>query len=166
MWLPRSSRIAFAVIWATTFSRTDEARARRGHRFDLRVVDLFDCFVENLGAKTGGAEQTVSMMRASVSNLPEEAYARLHKELSSAVRRATADLLKSNVHLYLEHFSPEEVNDLNAFYSTPSGKKMLQVIPALMQQSLYLRQEWTQRLDRDVHQTCTERLKQEGYLNK
>ena len=81
MWLPRSSRIAFAVFWATTFSRTDEARARRGHRFDLRVVDLFDCFVENLGAKTGGAEQTVPMMRASVPNLQEEAYARLHKEL-------------------------------------------------------------------------------------
>ena len=153
MWLPRSSRIAFAVFWATTFSRTDEARARRGHRFDLRVVDLFDCFVENLGAKTGGAEQTVSMMRASVPNLPEEAYARLHKELSSAVRRATADLLKSNVHLYLEHFSPEEVNDLNAFYFAPSGKKMLQDISMLLQQRLYLGQEWTQRLDQDVHQT-------------
>ena len=93
MWLPRSSRIAFAVFWATTFSRTDAARPRRGHRFDLRVVDLFDCFDENLGAKAGGAEQTVPTMCASAPKLPEEAYAKLYEELSSAVRRATADLL-------------------------------------------------------------------------
>ena len=112
------------------------------------------------------AERTVPTMRASVPNLPEEAYAMLHEELSSAFKRATADLLTSNVRLYLEHLSPEEVNDLNAFYSKPSGKKMLQVIPMLMQQSLYLGQEWIQRLDRDVRQTWTERLKQEGYLKE
>ena len=82
MWLPRSSRTAFAVFWATTFSRTDEARARRGHRFDLRLVDLFDCFVVKLGAKAGGAEQTVPTMRAGAPNLPEAAYAMLHEELS------------------------------------------------------------------------------------
>ena len=67
----------------------------------------------------------------------------LHEELLSAVNRAAADLLTLNLRLYLEHFSPEEVNDLNAFYVTPSGKKMLQYIPMLLQPRLYLWQEWT-----------------------
>jgi len=80
-------------------------------------------------------------MRASAPNLPEEAYAMLHEELMSAVKRAADDLLTSNLRLYLEHFTPEEVDDLNAFYFAPSGKKMLQDISMLLQQRLYLGQE-------------------------
>ena len=58
------------------------------------------------------------------------------------------------------------MNDLNAFFFYAEREELLRVIPMLMQLILYREQEWTQRLDRDVYQTWTERIKQEGYLNE
>tara|TARA_B100000674_G_scaffold36981_1_gene25901 strand:+ start:848 stop:1015 length:168 start_codon:yes stop_codon:yes gene_type:complete len=55
---------------------------------------------------------------------------------------------------------------MNAFYETCTGKKMLQTLTILMQQSLHMGQEWIQKLDHDVRQRCTEHLKREGYLKE
>lgn len=112
------------------------------------------------------AERTVPTMRRHIPNLPEEAYGLLHEELAVAFRKATTDLLISNVRLYSEHLTPEEVAQMNAFYDTSAGKKMLKTLPMLMQQSLHLGQEWVQKLDRDVRQRWTERLKREGYIKE
>lgn len=60
---------------------------------------------------------------------------------ADAFRSASADLMASNAQLYLQHLSSDEIAELNNFYSTATGKKMLNVIPMLMQQSLYLGQE-------------------------
>lgn len=112
------------------------------------------------------AERTIPTMRSHHPNLPEAAYALLHEELAAAFRATSADLLTSNARLYLEYFTPDEVATLNAFYATSTGRKMLKVLPMLMQQSVYLGQEWVQKMDRDVRRNWTERLKQEGYLKE
>ena len=112
------------------------------------------------------AERTIPTMRSSVPNLPEEAYAILHEELADAFRSASADLIASNAQLYLQHLTPDEIAELNNFYSTATGKKMLNIIPMLMQQSLYLGQEWIQKMDRDLRRTWRARLKQEGYIKE
>lgn len=102
-------------------------------------------------------EHTIPTMRSSVPNLPEEA---------DTFRSASADLIASNAQLYLQHLTPDEIAELNNFYSTATGKKMLNIIPMLMQQSRYLGQEWIQKIDRDVRRTWRARLKQEGYIKE
>ena len=76
------------------------------------------------------------------------------------------DLLISNVRLYSEHLTSDVVGQMNAFYETFAGKKMLQTLTILIEQSLHMGQEWIQKLDHDVQQLWTERLKREGYLKE
>ena len=112
------------------------------------------------------AKRAIPTMPWHISNLPEVAYGLLHEKLATAFRKATPDLLISNVQLYSEHLTPDEVAEMNAFYGTSAGNKMLQALPILIQQSLHMGQEWIHKLDRDVQQLWTERLKREGYLKE
>lgn len=165
------SAVAFSVmigLWvaATPLSQAAGAPAAKEKDVNAVLTLLTHLQIDSIGDDLFAmmAERTVPTMRQHIPNLPEAAYALLHEELATAFRAATAELMTSNARLYLEHLSPEEIDELNAFYSTATGKKMLKVLPMLMQQSLYMGQEWVQKLDRDVRRTWTERLKREGYI--
>ena len=112
------------------------------------------------------AKHAIPTMRWHIPNLPEIAYGLMHEKLATAFRRATPDLLISNVRLYNEHLTSDEVAQINAFYGTSADNKMLQTLPIRIQQSLHMDQEWIQKLDRDVQHRWTERLKREGYLKE
>ena len=96
------------------------------------------------------ANRAVPTMRWHIPNLPEVAYGLLHEKLATAFRKATPGLLISNVQLYSEHLTHDEVAQINAFYRTSVGNKMLQALPILIEQNLHMGQEWIQKLDRDV----------------
>ncbi len=161
--------LAFSLAFSAANPSRLESAPAQSERDVEAVLDLLghleiDSIGDNLFAMM--AERTVPTMRSHIPNLPEEAYALLHEELSTAFKSGTADLMTSHARLYLEHLSPEDIAEMNAFYSTPTGKKMLRVLPMLMQQSLYIGQEWVQKLDRDVRRNWTERLKREGYIKE
>ena len=58
--------------------------------------------------------------------MAEQAYCLRRAGLATAFRKATPDILISNVRLYSKHLTPDEVVQMNAFYETCTGKKMLQ----------------------------------------
>jgi hypothetical protein len=82
------------------------------------------------------AERTVPTMCSASPNLPEEAYAIPHEELADTCRSTSTDLMASNAQLYLQHLTQSETAELNNFYSTTTGEKMLTVLPMLKQQNL------------------------------
>ena len=96
--------------------------------------------------------------------MAKHAYCLRRAGLATAFRRATPDLLISNVRLYSQHLTPDEVAKVNAFCGASAGNKILQTLPILIQQSLHMGQEWIQNPDRDAQKRWTERLKREGYL--
>ena len=61
------------------------------------------------------AKHAIPTMRWHIPNLPEVAYGLLNEKLATAFRKATPDLLISNVRLYSEHLTPDEVTQMNAF---------------------------------------------------
>ena len=169
------SRLTFVLtlLLGLTFSlpvlhQSRSAPAQNEQNVEAVLRLLTHLQIDNMGDDLFAmmAERTIPTMRSSVPNLPEEAYAILHEELADAFRSASADLIASNAQLYLQHLTPDEIAELNNFYSTATGKKMLNIIPMLMQQSLYLGQEWIQKMDRDVRRTWRARLKQEGYIKE
>ena len=68
--------------------------------------------------------------------MAKHAYCLRRAGLATTFRKATPDLLISNVRLYRKHLTPNVVGQMNAFYETFAGKKMLQTLTILMQQSL------------------------------
>lgn len=109
-------------------------------------------------------QQIMPMMRRKMPNLPDDAYVKLHEEMVTAWRTDTAQLLTANVQIYAEKLTPEEVAEMNAFYATTAGRKMLKVLPGLMQQSYFMGQQWVERLRREAEQAWMERMKREGYI--
>lgn len=52
------------------------------------------------------------------------------------------DLLNKMTPLYSKYYTEKEINDLVAFYKTPTGKKMVETMPQLMNESMAIGQKW------------------------
>ncbi len=66
------------------------------------------------------------------------------------------------VTMYVATFSQQELNDMAAFYSTPSGQKAIRVLPALMQQGAALGQHRVQEHLPELQEKIKNRLNQDN----
>jgi hypothetical protein len=69
------------------------------------------------------------------------------------------DMTAMLVPLYDKHFSEDEIRELNAFYLTPLGQKLLKELPAVTQDSMNAGQDWGTRLG----DTLMKQLEAKGY---
>jgi uncharacterized protein len=54
------------------------------------------------------------------------------------------------VPIYQKHFSEEEIRETIRFYRSPTGRKVIQTLPMVMQESMAAGQQWGQELARRV----------------
>jgi hypothetical protein len=66
------------------------------------------------------------------------------------------------VEIYHRHLDDKEIRGLIAFYETPLGKKLIEVTPAISQESVAAGMAWGQRMAPILNQRITDRLKKEG----
>lgn len=67
--------------------------------------------------------------------------------------------------LYTTHFTLKELRQLNAFYASPVGKKSVNAMPQIAQQSMQIGSVWGQRTAQDVLQKLAPQLRQRGIKN-
>jgi hypothetical protein len=60
------------------------------------------------------------------------------------------DLVDRSAALYVDQFSLEDLKQLNAFYDSPLGRKLIEKMPALVEQSNVMAQAFASELVRDV----------------
>lgn len=64
------------------------------------------------------------------------------------------DLIKKLVPLYSKHFTEQEIEDLIAFYRTTTGKKMIDKMPVILQESMEIGRTWgmelAQKLEKEI----------------
>ncbi|OSM03987.1 DUF2059 domain-containing protein [Magnetofaba australis] len=66
----------------------------------------------------------------------------IKNRLISAMAGEYADFQTRSAHIYMKHFSDQEIHDMIAFYHTPTGKKLSEVTPTLTAESIAMGQEW------------------------
>ena len=66
--------------------------------------------------------------------------------------------------LYATRFTEPELKEVLAFYSSPTGKKMLVEQPQIVDQSLKFAQEWANKLSDEVVGKMREELKKRGHV--
>lgn len=66
------------------------------------------------------------------------------------------------IRLYHKYYTGKEIKELLRFYSTDLGRKTIQVMPALLNESMQAGQEWGKSLGPVIQQRIAARLKQEG----
>jgi hypothetical protein len=84
---------------------------------------------------------------------PDELWVELAEGFSSE------EIIKLSVPVYVKHFDEEELGALAEFYESPLGKKVIQKMPMVMQESLAVGNEYAQRKATEI----IGRLKGEGY---
>jgi hypothetical protein len=97
--------------------------------------------------------------------LPGDFETRMNKLMDDTMKNFPWDeILDSMVPVYQKHFTKGDVDHLVAFYSTPTGQKVLRELPAItaesMQLMLPIMQQKIEAMTRDLQQQVAEMIKQ------
>lgn len=64
--------------------------------------------------------------------------------------------------IYDKYYTADEINKLIEFYQKPLGKKLISVMPQIMQESMQTGQAWGEEVGKKVYKNLTEK----GYVNE
>lgn len=110
----------------------------------------------------GMVNQASGMLRKSNPDLPADFMASLAIELEAVLDEAIPQFHEMVIPLYSKYYTHAEVREIVAFYSTPLGRKTIQVMPALMGESLALGQKWGASLGPELMKRMTARCEKAG----
>jgi uncharacterized protein len=108
------------------------------------------------------SQDMARQLRQARPDIPERAIALMNQEVLKLFEERVDGLLERVVPVYEKHFSPAEIDDLLAFYRTPTGRKAIAVMPAVMNESIAIGQSWGRGLGPEIGRRVNAALKREG----
>jgi hypothetical protein len=108
----------------------------------------------NLAAQV--MNQTIASFKKSMPDVSEKFWEGLRAEVK------TEELEQKIIPIYAKHFDEVELQGLIEFYSSPLGRKVVSELPAVVQESFVVGQEW----GREIAARVLARLKEKGYSVK
>lgn len=132
-------------------------------RLVLAVVFLFfsaAIFSQNTSSKNqqivklmdmAGTKKIMEQMTVTLKETYKKNYADVDPKFwDEFFKEMSADLINMIVPIYDKHFTEEDIKGMIAFYETPAGKKMVEKLPMIMQESMTVGQEWGRQLGEKI----------------
>lgn len=141
--------LAFVVVFSSTSFAQTTTNTKTEKIKKLLVVSG----TGELGVQA--MKNMVTMFKQSYSNVNDEFWNEFMIEVSAD------ELIELLIPIYDKHYTEEDVAQLIVFYQSPLGKKMVQVMPGISQESMAAGQEWGKKMGEKV----VNRLKEKGYVN-
>jgi uncharacterized protein len=118
-----------------------------------------------IGRQLSGAvvQQMTQLLRKARPDIPQRVLDVLPEEIDGVIQDNTAAFKEMMIPLYHKYFTGAEVKEMIRFYSTPLGKKTIETMPALLNESFEIGQKWGQSLGPTIHARIQARLREEGY---
>lgn len=88
-----------------------------------------------------------------------EVAAKLRADLAPRFTELTDEVAK----FYAEDFTEQELKDIIAFYQSPTGKKLLERQPQIIDHSMKFAQDWANKLSVEVVAKMREEMKKRGH---
>jgi uncharacterized protein len=127
--------------------------------------------MEIIGAKNIGRQVSVSFaqqlsygLKQSQPDIDPEAFKVVASVTDEELSKHSEDLLEKMVPLYAKHFTAADLDALLAFYKSPIGRKTVEAMPALMQESMELAIDESKAAVPKIQELVTERLRADGML--
>lgn len=98
-------------------------------------------------------------------DMSQEILEVLSDEMNKVFVEAMSDedgYIEMIVRLHHRHYTHDDIRSLSDFYQTDLGKKIIKIMPILMQESFVIGQAWGQSLVPLIEERIIERLKKEG----
>jgi hypothetical protein len=111
------------------------------------------------------SRQVLDGLKRSQPNIPDRMIELAKQVLDEEFAKAFTgpDSLTSRVAgVYAKHFTQEEVRGLLAFYGTDLGKKVISIMPIILQESVAVGQEWSAQHMPEIIATLQKRLQSEN----
>ena len=142
-----STLLATVVVLAVT---TSVVAQQPGDRNDIRkLMDVTG--VAELMGEMGG--MLMGQLKRMAPDVPEAEWEKYEKRLQGST------LIDMSIPIYAEHFTPEEIDQLVKFYSTPIGQKTIKTMPLVLRESMESGQKWGQETGMKI----IEDLEADGY---
>jgi len=133
----------FLIIFAfTTFicAQTPEEKAAREVMIVSKSADMGIQMIDQL----------IEMQKQQHPSVGDEVWSSIRSEFNSD------ELINILVPIYVKNFTLAEMNEIIAFYKSPIGQKVIDKMPAVMQEAMLAGQQWGVT----VLNKMTERLKE------
>jgi len=126
-------------------------QTRRSHDMMQRMIE----------AQSKSVQQLMHDQLAQEKLLPADYDARMKKWVDELYKNMPIDeMTQAMIPAYQNHFTKGDIEAMNAFYSSPVGQKVLQVLPDVTQEGLQemtpilskCLTEWKQRMRDDIKQ--------------
>jgi uncharacterized protein len=88
-----------------------------------------------MGSADAMSDMMVEQVQKNVPGIDSEAVETLKKIVHEEYAKSAPQMLEDAGRIYARHFSAAELNDMIAFYKTPTGKRMVAETPILMRES-------------------------------
>jgi uncharacterized protein len=139
--------LAFPLLGAAQQTAADAPASREDIERYFQVMHLQDTMKQMMDIM---AKQTHQMVHAQISknaaNLPPDFEARMNKMTDDELKNfPVEEMLQAMIPVYQKHWTKGDVDAMVAFYSTPTGQKVLRELPATMAEAMQAMQPIMQK---------------------
>jgi hypothetical protein len=134
----------------------------------LQAIHSHDMMKQTMEAMTKPMHQMVhDQFVKDKDKLPADFEERMTKVIDDMLKDMPFDeMMQAMVPVYQKHFTKGDINAVIAFYSSPTGQKMLREMPAIMGESMQtimpLMRKYTDTMTARIQQEVAESLKKAG----
>lgn len=107
--------------------------------------------------------QMIAVVKQRRPDIPERSLEVVPEAIGEVVDENRGSLTELLVGLYAKYFTDDEVKQLTQFYLSNAGRKLVQVTPMLVVDSVMIGQQWGQSIAPQIEKRVTDKLKAKGY---
>ena len=143
-----ASVVMLLALGSSAASADDEGDARK-RALALRVMEVTGATAQGDQVAAG----LLAQMRPGYPSVPDEVWSELQSTF------ALSEIIALSIPIYMRNFDEQELSELVAFYESPLGRKVIQRMPVVMQESTVAFNRWNLAKYGEVMQ----KLQDKGY---
>jgi hypothetical protein len=159
---------AFSLNVLAQQTTADDPATKEDVERYLQAIHSHDMMKQMMEAMTKPMHQMVhDQFVKDKDKLPADFEDRMTKVIDDMLKDMPFDeMMQAMVPVYQKHFTKGDITAVIAFYSSPTGQKMLREMPAIMGESMQtiipLMRKYTETMTARIQQEVTESLKKTG----
>lgn len=109
-----------------------------------------------------GINQQIKSLRPDI---PDRFFSIAEEEVYTFIEKSMTEkggLFDIMIAIFNKYFTHPEIKGLNDFYQTELGKKSIEVMPKILNESMIISQQWAQKATPAIWENVQRRLKEEG----
>jgi hypothetical protein len=139
--------VGMAVIGSGSMAAQEVTETKEQRVRELLVAMRMDTMLTQM------MDMMVGSMKQAIPDAPEEYWNEVR------AKSKTNDLLEMIVPIYMKHFESADIEEMIRFHRSPTGQRLLDKQPLLMQESMRVGQEWSAKVMAEVQAEMAKKQK-------